>query len=364
MTTAALPNDAGTNSLTRFPPPGSVDAAAKNNLSDQERDSIEENYRRILEEYRNPLEELQHLRDNHIRLKQEVLRERGPHSWGAAWEQATIDVLSALIEEAQSPMGRASEEVRKLLDAAEKKGSRVPDKDIADAVSKLLKIEQGRQLSGIASSDGTANSGAMELVSRAIDVGCKRKNEALEDLMEKAKRPGGVVRDDQIANAVREAIGAERQRQLMGGSSDDSLGTDFSSLLTKSTDLFVERKNQALKDLIQKAKKPGSAVNEEQIETAIREAFGAERQQQLMGGESNDKSTLNAVVEAMTVILDRKTTKVKNLSQSNAPQKDIDQANKEYDEAKKALQNMGGSLPDVVVTFGPPTIESRTRKDR
>lgn len=321
MTTAALPNDAGTHALTRFPPPGSVDAAKKNNLSDSDRDFIEECGKR----YRDmPVQELQHYQDKHLRLQQEALREFGPLSPLAAFEQATVNLLSELIEEALSPMGRVSEQLRTVLDAAEEPGSRVTDKEIADAVSKLLQFEKERQLSRFASSDGTANSGAMELVSRAIDVYCKRKNDALEDLMEKAKRPGGVVRDDQIANAVREAIGAERQRQLLGGSSDDSLSSDFSSLIVESTDLFAKRKHEALNDLIQKAKKPGNTVTEEQIATAIREVLGVERQKQLMGWKSNDDSIGTALVEARTVILDRKATKVKNLSHSNAPQKDID----------------------------------------
>ena len=92
-----------------------------------------------------------------------------------------------------------------------------------------------------------------------------------------------------------------RARSLFGGLVHDCRGlaatefavivplmlTMFFGLVEFSSGVAVDRKQTALKNLIVKAKAPGSAVTDEQLRKAVADVLGVERQCQLLGASES-----------------------------------------------------------------------------
>ncbi len=365
VVTNAMPIDTGTLTLAASPASGPVGAVANPDLSEADLDLIRTTTGRNIDGSIKPLQVLLQFREDHIKRKAEVTRDFGAQSWHALFEAAVIERFSELIELAQSPAGKAAEQLNALIAQAQQPGSTVTDAQLSDAVAGVLGVERQRQLLGATNANGESD--AMALVVKAMEVFAERKQAVLVELIAKAKRPGSPVTDDQLSQAVAGVLGAERQRQLLGVADSAAGEPTAMDLVIEATDVFADRKNSALEKLIAKAKAPGSTVTDEQLSSAVSAVLGIERQRQLLGisdGNSGGKDGMALVVEAAKVSLDRKRDALAKLYEAGATEAQIAQATKDYENAKAQFRMLGGSVPDASVSSGPMKLESRDPKPK
>jgi hypothetical protein len=312
--TSALPLDAGTLVRASTPPPGSLGTNAERaGLSDYERDLIQEYAGRDYHGTLRPLGSLLRLYEEHVRRHEEAASHFGVQSGAARFEQATVERLADLIAEAQSPRGRASEKLQKLLESAKGGASPATDEQFSQAVAELLDAERQRQLLGLPDSTGQH---AMELIPKVLEIVNERRTKALKVLIEDAKRPDSKVTEEQLSKAVADKLGIERQRQLLGVADDDTSGGGGMELIPEVLEIVNERRTKALKVLIEDAKRPDSKVTEEQLSKAVADKLGIERQRQLLGVADDDTSGgggMELILEALAVSHEHRKAALKSL---------------------------------------------------
>ncbi len=352
--TNALPMDAGTLARVATPSPSPAGAANKHSLSDYDLELIRSTAGKKIDGSPKPLGELQYLRGIHVQRKADGVREFGPQSWAALFEQATVDQISELIEVAQSPEGNAIEQLRQVIAEAQKPGSAVTDDQMSKAVAEVLGNERQRQLLGGGEGD---SSEAMALVYEAMGVHATRKNTALKQLLGRARLPGSPVSDEQITKAVQDVLGSERQLQLLGAGEGES---EAMGLVVEALGVAVDRKQTALKSLIEKAKSPSSAVSDEQLRKAVADVLSVERQCQLLGASESgtgSSSSMALVAEAAKISLEKKGAALAKLYDTGAPEAQIAQATADYESAKAQYRQLGGTVPEARVTTGPMEVK-------
>ena len=360
--TNAAPRESGTLVRAATSTPTPVGVASKQKLSDNDLELIRSTAGRNIDGSSKPLPDLLYLRGIHLQRKAAGIRDYGPQSWAALFEQATVDQLSELIEVAQSPYGKAAAQLQALVEEMRRPGSAVTDKNLSDAIGTVLGEERRRQLLGSAAGD-SGGSEAMALVVEAMSLSAERKNAALKQLLDRAELPGSPVSDEQITTAVQEVLGHERQRQLLGGSEAEG-GSGAMELVLRASEVFADRKNTALKKLIEKAKVGGSAVTDEQLRKGVQEVLGVERQRELLGGKNTGAESMGLVVEAAKVFMDRKAAALAKLYDSDASEAQIKQATTDYEGAKNQLRQMGVAIPEGGVKTGSLKIDSRPPKNQ
>jgi hypothetical protein len=227
------PIDGGTGALTASPTPSTVGAPSKQQLSEHDLSFIQTTAGRTIGGASIPLQALQHSRAVHLQQQEAAERQFGPGSWAAQFEQATVDCLDALIEEAQSPYGKATEEVRVLTEALKNSGSEEAEHQLTKALEVLFGIERQRQLLGV--SDESSN--PMPLVADALNAAAERRNKVLKSLIEKATRSPASVSDDKLRKAMTDVLGVERQRQLLGVSVTEFDGAESMALVNEAAKL-------------------------------------------------------------------------------------------------------------------------------
>lgn len=124
--------------------------------------------------------------------------------------------------------------LRKLIDDAARPGSNVTDAQLKEGVRRVLGIERQRQLLGGGDEGGAESLG---LVMQAFEVAIMRRKAALAQLLERIADPNAKVTREQLAVAISEVVGIDRQRQLLG--SDPDAGLD--DLLERAAALFDSR---------------------------------------------------------------------------------------------------------------------------
>ncbi|MBI5446602.1 MAG: hypothetical protein HY900_35965, partial [Deltaproteobacteria bacterium] len=172
--TNSSPMDAGTLPRATFASPGPVGAAASPRLSTGDLDFIQATEGKNIDGSTKPLQELEQLRHTHLIRKQEASREFGARSSHVLFEQTVIDRLTVLIDRAQSPLGKATEQLAALIQQAEQPGSLVPEEKLSEAIATILGLERQRQVMGGSDAD-SRGSDAMALVVRALDVSTERR---------------------------------------------------------------------------------------------------------------------------------------------------------------------------------------------
>lgn len=222
------PVDEGTLARTASPAPSGVGTASKQSLSEYDISFIETTAGK-----RMSLQELHHSLALHRQQKIAAERQFGPGSWAAQFEQATVDRLNALIEEKQSPFGKASEEVRALTAELKNTGSEDAEQRLTKALEGLFGIERQRQLLG----QSDENSNIMPLVVDALNAATDRRNAVLEKLIEKAKQSPGSVSDERLRKAMIDVETVERQRQVLGVSVTEFDGAESAALLEEAAKL-------------------------------------------------------------------------------------------------------------------------------
>jgi hypothetical protein len=208
----APPIDAGTLAQTTSPRPGTIGIGSTRQLSDHELTFIRNTVGRAIGGSRLPVEKLQFMRELSVDERAQAARQFGPESGAVLFLQATVDRLDELIEEARSPFGSATEQVRSLIQEVRTSGSASAEQRLRKALEVLLGMERQRQLLGMSDDSSDTN----KLLGDALNAAADRRNGVLQSLIEKAKRDRRSVTDEQLRSAMVEVLDVERQRQVLG----------------------------------------------------------------------------------------------------------------------------------------------------
>jgi len=155
----------------------------------------------------------------------------------------------------------------------------------------------------------------LRLISEVIDRVSEQRTTALEDLNKKEKLNPGSVSDEEHREAVITTMGGERQRQMMGGAEDEA-GQKKSAramqAVVEAMHLVSERRIKALKNLVDQEKKSG-AVPEKTLKDLAVAVLGDERQNQMMGISDDKSGGLDAVLEVMRLIIKKRQAAINDL---------------------------------------------------
>jgi hypothetical protein len=100
------------------------------------------------------------------------------------------------------------------------------------ALEVLLGMERQRQLMG----ESDDNSETMPLLADALNASADRRNTVLKNLIEKATRARASVTEEQLRTAITDVLSVERQRQLLGVSTDSDAAASM-ALVNEATKL-------------------------------------------------------------------------------------------------------------------------------
>ena len=270
LTLNVLPSDAMTRTLMNMPSPGPVGTGGgQRGLSEYDNQFI-----RDLAGQGLSLDALRLSHARHVHEHAQAVCENGRHSWAAQWQWATLERLEELIANAESPRGKASKKLKRLLEGPAK------PIDLKEAVAEVLTAERALQLRGLSADDGGES---MRLVGEAVMAVLKNKKNALAQAIEKAKRPGSKVSGADMSKAAGEVLGAERNKQLLGLSDDDASGPSSMELVCEALEVSHQHHLASLKGLIEKSKHAGKRVSDAEFKKSVAEVLGTERQMQLLG---------------------------------------------------------------------------------
>jgi hypothetical protein len=316
------------------------------------------------------------------------------------------------------------EQLRAQLDEAKKSESKINDDQLLEIIRTARKVERQQQLLAIHPDVPTPE--LNDAIIEAVNLLADRKSATLEKLLEQAKRRGSSVTEQQVKKALEGLLTIERERQLLGLTDADPgasktmplvmltldifaersqtalhdlidkakgninsvtdeqltdavakvlgveqqrqvLGiSDNSStqLLVEASDLFADRSKAALKDLIEKSKRDANSVTNEQVTKAVQKIVGVERQRQLMGVENTSSTDLKELsIATATILVNRKRAALAKLYDSGAAEKEVNKATEEYEEAKDRLRELGGTVPEPAVKAGPMQVKSGPAKN-
>jgi len=318
--------DAGTSPRTQNRPNAPEGAGGNGSLSAQVQNAraraqkaLEENLKyyddpKNLDGSRFTLEQFLRLRDGCVALKAEdAAMSTGLPSMIPYYADGLIERLDQLIARARSPLNQ-------LIARAKEPNSRVTDEELRRGI--IDELADAKKRGG----------GALENVAEAINILAGRKAATLKDLVEKAKKPGSSVTDEQVQQAVRDDIQAEHDAALLGGKSPGTLG-----VVAEAATVLADRKEAVLKDVVAKAKLPNSPVTDNQLTKAVTDYVDTERTRQLLGGKGGQPLTF--LGEAAHVFADRKKAALNGvLQKAKAPGNTVTDA-----QIKKAVEDVVGA---------------------
>jgi hypothetical protein len=297
------PVDSRTLQLADTPPPGPADASAGAPRLDPIDVESLELFEKSLK--RRSLEELQYLRTQNEQLYNQAVREFGPRSKSAIFLASAIALIDNYIAVSGSAYGEAKKRLEDLTDAL-KNGAPVKDDDFRKAVGDLLAIEKQKQLLGI--DDGNAET--MSAIVEAHNALAEVKVKQFKALMQKAKQPGTNVTMEQISKELQGLLGLEREAQLLG---IDKQNSETMSLMVEAHNTVSEIKTKQFKELLEKAKQPGSNVTEEQMSKEVGVLLSLEREDQLLGIHQGNTETMSLVTSALNVVHERRKSALSDL---------------------------------------------------
>jgi hypothetical protein len=302
------------------------------------------------------LDELVFLRGENVRMQQQAIREFGAGSKTAAWFEEVIAAYDEEIEKGKSPLGSASNALRTLLADPSAK-----EEDMADKMRTMIGAMRQEQLLGV--EDDPAAQEASDLMVKVIDRSTEQRTAILEDLVKREKSSSGAIPDEKFRDAIRVVMGIERQRQLLG-MDDDGEGAKkrdrVSHAVTEVIHLVSERRIKSLKALIDEEKKSMGSVSDKKFQELLAAVLGDERQKQLMGLSDDDSGGLQAVVDVMDLILNRRKAAVADLFKrqaipgSGVTNEQVNRAVNDYGDIKQHARRLGMAVPDGDFTLGKP----------
>jgi hypothetical protein len=246
------------------------------------------------------LTELMTARDRHAQLLQEAVRAVGAQSGAAQLNRAAIARLDQLIQEKQSPHDVAREKLGKVLHRAKHEPRAVSDKHLNAAVGEVVRAKKPH--AGAAGHHAAEHT--MHLLVEAARVRCQRKRAELEKLTSEARHPGSHVTDMQLRHGIAALFAAERHRAQLGDENAELPGRGIGDLVAEAVRVVHTRRLAALRDSIDEAKRPGSAITDKQLAGRVRGVLETARTEQLLGAEDAEKDgteTFPLIYQAMEV---------------------------------------------------------------
>jgi len=302
------------------------------------------------------LDELVFLRGENVRMQQQAIREFGAGSKTAVWFEEVIAAYDEEIEKGKSPLGSASNALRTLLADPSAK-----EEDMADKMRTMIGAMRQEQWLGV--EDDPAAQEASDLMVKVIDRSTEQRTAILEDLVKREKASSGAIPDEKFRDAIRVVMGIERQRQLLGMDDDGEgakKGDRVSHAVTEVIHLVSERRIKSLKALIDEEKKSMGSVSDKKFQELLAAVLGDERQKQLMGLSDDDSGGLQAVVDVMDLILNRRKAAVADLFKrqaipgSGVTNEQVNRAVNDYGDIKQHARRLGMAVPDGDFTLGKP----------
>jgi hypothetical protein len=165
----------------------------------------------------------------------------------------------------------------------------VPESRLTQDIQKSISGEKQKQLLGLGNDKEEPK--AMVLMAKAVGIITERKAKVMKDLLDQEKRLPGSVSDQRFSTAVSELLGAQKQCQLLGipsASSDNAFAS-----VTEVVKIFVQRKVDARRRLLQQKQVPGSGVTDQQIADATKDLLSVIKQAQLLGVQVPDSDYPN-----------------------------------------------------------------------
>ena len=301
------------------------------------------------------LDELVFLRGENVRMQQ-AIRQFGAGSKTAVWFEEVIAAYDEEIEKGKSPLGSASNALRTLLADPSAK-----EEDMADKMRTMIGAMRQEQWLGV--EDDPAAQEASDLMVKVIDRSTEQRTAILEDLVKREKASSGAIPDEKFRDAIRVVMGIERQRQLLGMDDDGEgakKGDRVSHAVTEVIHLVSERRIKSLKALIDEEKKSMGSVSDKKFQELLAAVLGDERQKQLMGLSDDDSGGLQAVVDVMDLILNRRKAAVADLFKrqaipgSGVTNEQVNRAVNDYGDIKQHARRLGMAVPDGDFTLGKP----------
>ena len=120
----------------------------------------------------------------------------------------------------------------RLKRRSRKSGSVATEDRLKTALEVLLGMERQRQLMG----ESDDNSETMPLLADALNASADRRNTVLKNLIVKATRARASVTEEQLRTAITDVLSVERQRQLLGVSTDSDAAASM-ALVNEATKL-------------------------------------------------------------------------------------------------------------------------------
>jgi len=302
------------------------------------------------------LDELVFLRGENVRMQQQAIREFGAGSKTAVWFEEVIAAYDEEIEKGKSPLGSASNALRTLLADPSAK-----EEDMADKMRTMIGAMRQEQWLGV--EDDPAAQEASDLMVKVIDRSTEPRTAILEDLVKREKASSGAIPDEKFRDAIRVVMGIERQRQLLGMDDDGEgakKGDRVSHAVTEVIHLVSERRIKSLKALIDEEKKSMGSVSDKKFQELLAAVLGDERQKQLMGLSDDDSGGLQAVVDVMDLILNRRKAAVADLFKrqaipgSGVTNEQVNRAVNDYGDIKQHARRLGMAVPDGDFTLAKP----------
>jgi len=301
------------------------------------------------------LDELVFLRGENVRMQQ-AIRQFGAGSKTAVWFEEVIAAYDEEIEKGKSPLGSASNALRTLLADPSAK-----EEDMADKMRTMIGAMRQEQWLGV--EDDPAAQEASDLMVKVIDRSTEQRTAILEDLVKREKASSGAIPDEKFRDAIRVVMGIERQRQLLGMDDDGEgakKGDRVSHAVTEVIHLVSERRIKSLKALIDEEKKSMGSVSDKKFHELLAAVLGDERQKQLMGLSDDDSGGLQAVVDVMDLILNRRKAAVADLFKrqaipgSGVTNEQVNRAVNDYGDIKQHARRLGMAVPDGDFTLAKP----------
>jgi hypothetical protein len=309
-------------------------------LDDRDRDFIDEMHRiKMLDHSKVSLQRLWFLRSEYA-----AMRDKATDATSKAWCQKLVDALDEEIEIAKSALASAIKDLRDALtDPASKESDR------SKKVSALIQALRNEPESTEGGKKNPRIEEAMTLIGDAVVRGSDERNQVLEDLVEKEKSSSGSVSDERFSAAVAAAMGAERQRELLGLNKDDE-PTKAMSLAVDTLVLVADRHVARLQALVNKETRSPGSVSARQFTKMVTAVLGDAREKELLG--LSDRDSMKPVRGVLKVFLNRRKKQIDRMfkAQQGGAAISNDQINEaiaDFEAAKEKARVWGVHIVDA-----------------
>jgi hypothetical protein len=239
-------------------------------------------------------------------------------------------------------LAEPTEELKKVL-----ANPSATEQQIGDKVQKGL--ASARRLALLGAQNDAQNAAFFEQVSKAVARVGEMRNAAFDAVIQQEERSPGSVSDEKFKEQLQNVLSAERQRQLLGSSSDsdsDRAPSRAMELTGKAIGIVADRKADAMRNLLDQDKRSHGSVTEEQFRKAIQGLLASVRESELLGiSRPKTENALDTVGQVLRVMIQRKTEARLKLLQQNDMSGELQKVTDDLNRLKEEAQRLGVVIP-------------------